>query len=109
MKISSRLFEAFLKCPTKCWLRATGESFGGNAYAEWVKTQNESCASDIRLLGVAQSCRFQEKSFLGFLRSGLSDVDAYTEARRRKRRLGSDRPTVKSTAASVSGAAPAGS
>ena len=35
------LFEAFLKCPTKCWLRATDESPSGNTYAEWVKTQNE--------------------------------------------------------------------
>ena len=40
----------------------------------------------IRLLGVAQSCRFQEKSFLGFLPSGTLDVDAYKEARTRHRR-----------------------
>jgi hypothetical protein len=40
----------------------------------------------IRLLGIVQSCRFQEKSFLGFLRSGSKDVDAYKEARRRRRR-----------------------
>jgi transposase len=43
----------------------------------------------IRLLGVAQSCRFQEKSFLGFLRSGLQDVDTYKEARCRRRRSSS--------------------
>ncbi len=43
----------------------------------------------IRLLGVAQSCRFQEKSLLGFLRSGLQDVDAYKEARCRHRRSSS--------------------
>jgi CRISPR/Cas system-associated exonuclease Cas4 (RecB family) len=42
MKITPDLFQAYLKCPTKCWLRATGESSSGNAYAEWVKTQNES-------------------------------------------------------------------
>ena len=50
----------------------------------------------IRLLGVAQSCKFQDKSFLGFLRSGLNDVDAYNEARsrrRRKRPLQSSPPT----------------
>src|SRR2546430_15211151 len=40
MKISSDLFEAFLKCPTKCWLRALGEPVSNNAYAEWVKAQN---------------------------------------------------------------------
>ena len=39
MKISFDLFEAFLKCPTKCWLRATGEPGSGNTYAEWVKSQ----------------------------------------------------------------------
>jgi hypothetical protein len=38
----------------------------------------------VRLLGIAQSCRFQEKSFLGFLRSGLHDVDAYREPHRRR-------------------------
>ena len=42
MKITNSLFEAFLKCPTKCWLRATNEQPSGNAYAEWVQTQNES-------------------------------------------------------------------
>src|SRR6266851_2329680 len=42
MKISSDLFEAFLKCPTKCWLRAAGEAGSGNAYAQWVKSQTAS-------------------------------------------------------------------
>ena len=42
MKITSHLFEAFLKCPTKCWLRFTCEPPLGNAYAEWVQTETES-------------------------------------------------------------------
>jgi predicted RecB family nuclease len=42
MTITVSLFEAFLKCPVKCWLRATNEPPAGNVYAEWVKTQNES-------------------------------------------------------------------
>ena len=42
MTITASLFEAFLKCPTKCWLRATNEPPTGNTYAEWVKTQNKS-------------------------------------------------------------------
>jgi predicted RecB family nuclease len=42
MRISSDLFNAFLKCPTKCWLRAAGEPASGNAYAEWVTSQNGS-------------------------------------------------------------------
>ena len=41
-KITSDLFEAYLKCPTKCWLRATGEPETGNLYSEWVKSQSES-------------------------------------------------------------------
>jgi len=42
----------------------------------------------LRLLGISQSCRFQGKSFLRFLLSGLHDVDAYTQSRRRRRTLG---------------------
>jgi len=42
MKITPDLFQAYLKCPTKCWLRAAGEPSIGNTYAEWVKTQDES-------------------------------------------------------------------
>ncbi len=38
----------------------------------------------LRLLGVAQTCRFQEKSFLRFLLSGGKDVDAFDTSRRRK-------------------------
>ena len=45
---------------------------------------SEGAQDYIRLLGVAQSCRFQGKSFLGFLRSGLHDVDAYREAQRHR-------------------------
>src|SRR5437016_490057 len=42
MKITPQLFEAFLKCPTKCWLKSTGEHGVGNEYAEWVEGQNEA-------------------------------------------------------------------
>jgi predicted RecB family nuclease len=42
MKITPDLFEAFLKCPTKCWLRAASDSASGNTYAEWVTEQNEA-------------------------------------------------------------------
>ena len=41
MTITSDIVEAFLKCPTKCYLRSLGEVGTGNAYAEWVRTQNE--------------------------------------------------------------------
>jgi hypothetical protein len=42
MKITSPLFEAFLKCPTKCYLRSLGETGSGNEYADWVRAQAES-------------------------------------------------------------------
>ena len=42
MTITPSLFDAFLKCPTKCWLRAHSETPSGNTYAEWVQSQNES-------------------------------------------------------------------
>ncbi|MBC8872402.1 MAG: IS66 family transposase [Planctomycetes bacterium] len=44
----------------------------------------------LRLLGIAQTCRFQKKSFLRFLLSGEKDVDGYNEQKRRKatRRVG---------------------
>lgn len=38
----------------------------------------------LRLLGIAQTCRFQGKSFLRFLLSGERDVDKYKERKRRK-------------------------
>jgi hypothetical protein len=37
----------------------------------------------LRLLGIGQTCRFQEKSFLRFLTSGKKDVDQYCERKRR--------------------------
>jgi len=36
----------------------------------------------LRLLGIAQTCRFQDKSFLKFLLSGERDVDKYKERKR---------------------------
>jgi predicted RecB family nuclease len=42
MNITSYLFEAYLKCPTKCFLRSHGEAGAGNAYADWVRSQTDS-------------------------------------------------------------------
>ena len=42
MRITSLLFDAFLKCATKCHLRSLGETGSGNEYAEWVRGQDES-------------------------------------------------------------------
>jgi len=46
MTITSCLFDAYLKCPTKCWLRSQGEAGEENAYAHWIRTQNESYRSE---------------------------------------------------------------
>jgi hypothetical protein len=46
MKVSADVFEAFMDCATKCWLRAVGEPTSGNAYAEWVNSQKESYRAD---------------------------------------------------------------
>jgi len=43
MTITSQLFEAYVKCPTQCWLRHAGETATGNAYAAWVQAKNEAC------------------------------------------------------------------
>lgn len=37
MRIDSDLFEAYLRCPVKCFLRAQGEQAVGNACADWVR------------------------------------------------------------------------
>ncbi len=58
MVINPHLFEAFLKCPTKCWLRSQGEPGEGNDYAAWMQSQNETYRSEgIRRLleGVPQN------------------------------------------------------
>ena len=41
-------------------------------------------ADYLRLLGICQTCRFQNKSFLGFLLSGEVDVDGFKSPRRRR-------------------------
>ena len=42
MTITTELFEAFLKCPTKFWLRFRGQADTGNDYAQWTRAQNEA-------------------------------------------------------------------
>jgi predicted RecB family nuclease len=46
MIVSSQLFESYLECSTKCWLRSRAEPAAGNFYAEWVRTQNETYFQD---------------------------------------------------------------
>jgi predicted RecB family nuclease len=42
MNISSHIFEAYLHCPTKCWLISRGEVGENNVYAEWVREKNQA-------------------------------------------------------------------
>src|ERR1039457_2319900 len=42
MRITSPIFDAFLKCATKAHLRSLGEVGSGNEYAEWVRVRDES-------------------------------------------------------------------
>ena len=42
MTITPHLFAAYLKCPTKCWLRSTGVSASGNVYAGLVRDRDEA-------------------------------------------------------------------
>jgi hypothetical protein len=42
MKISAEVFEAYLDCPTKCYLRSRGETASGNPYSDWVDVRMEA-------------------------------------------------------------------
>jgi hypothetical protein len=44
MVITTDLVEAFLKCPTKCFLRSRAEVANVNAYADWVEQKARSSA-----------------------------------------------------------------
>jgi predicted RecB family nuclease len=51
--VTSRLFEAYLACPTKCYLQSIGEVAIGNDFASWSETRRETYRLDglKRLLG----------------------------------------------------------
>jgi hypothetical protein len=67
MVVSSHLFEAFLECPTKCWLRSRAEPTAGNAYAEWAQAQNKAYCErgntqpDVVLNRHCGQCEFQAR------------------------------------------------
>src|SRR3979411_1038976 len=46
MIVSSQLFEDYIECATKCWLRSRAEPATGNVYAEWARAQNEAYRQD---------------------------------------------------------------
>jgi len=41
MNISSNILEAYLHCPTKCWLMSRGEVGENNVYANWMREKNQ--------------------------------------------------------------------
>jgi hypothetical protein len=49
MNITSTLFEAYLKCPTKCFLQFCRESSAENAYAEWLESRREAYRTKVIL------------------------------------------------------------
>lgn len=53
MRMNPHLFEAFIMCPTKSWLRSRGEAPAGNPYAEWSATRSGAYRAEgiKRLLG----------------------------------------------------------
>ena len=48
MIVTSTLFEAYLKCPTKCFLKSRGENDGRNLYANWMQADNETYVKKAR-------------------------------------------------------------
>lgn len=42
MKITDSIFEAGIKCPTKCFLRSLGEAGSGNVHTDWLRTKSDS-------------------------------------------------------------------
>jgi len=42
MIITSQIFEAFLNCPTKCWLISHGEAWENSYYSEWMQDRNQT-------------------------------------------------------------------
>jgi CRISPR/Cas system-associated exonuclease Cas4 (RecB family) len=42
MTITPHIFEAYLKCPMKCWLLSSGEPPSRNIYSEWFQAKTAS-------------------------------------------------------------------
>jgi hypothetical protein len=41
MTIALELLEAYVKCPTKCWLISKREPISDSGHAQWVQARNE--------------------------------------------------------------------
>src|SRR2546425_1348813 len=57
--VTSRLFEAYLACPTKCYLRSIGEAEASNDFAIWNETRNETYRREgVQKLATGQHSEF---------------------------------------------------
>ena len=81
--ITSRLIEAYVTCPTKCWLRHAGEHAMGNAYAAWVQAKNEACQVEgiKRLIAEAPAAERDTASPTENLRTATRRIGADLPAR----------------------------
>jgi predicted RecB family nuclease len=57
MIITSHSFDAYLKCPTKCWLRSRAELSAENGYADSVCAENEAYRAERLLADFPESDR----------------------------------------------------
>ncbi len=73
MEITSDLFHAYLKCCTKCWLRATTEPAAENDYVKWLKAQNQSyrAAGVARLVAARPTNEIAQSPDLKDIKTGL--------------------------------------
>ena len=55
MKITPDVLKAYVKCPTKCWLRAAHHPIAGSVFSEWAKAQDDLYLSGERERLVAES------------------------------------------------------
>jgi predicted RecB family nuclease len=59
MKITGSLFEAGLKCLTRCFFLSLGEHGAGNAYADWVTTKRDSYRRE-GIKGLTERAEYKE-------------------------------------------------
>jgi predicted RecB family nuclease len=72
MKITAQLLEAYLKCPTKCWLRSTSKQTIDLSCTQYDQAQNESYRSagiDL-MLSRSQQCELVRSPHVDRLKTG---------------------------------------
>ena len=108
MTVSSLIFESYLACPTKCWLRSRAEPATGNLYAEWARAQNETyfqdglkyllatCPESDRVIAPALPKNFEESDLAPRRRCALDnkELDCSLQAIERVPSEGRGRPAL---------------